>query len=57
MPMFEWQNHDTVPNPTDIYKEVTFWRNQEAESKQQLPFYKEYIMTNDSTTRQQEGDS
>jgi hypothetical protein len=52
----ELQN-DTKRNPTHIRKEVTFWGNQEAEWKKRLPFDKECIVTNDSTTSQQEGNS
>jgi hypothetical protein len=48
----ELQN-DTVRHREEISLEIMFWRNQEAEWKKQLPFYKECIIAPSfSTTRQ-----
>lgn len=50
----ELQN-DTVRNREEISQEIMFWRNQEAEWKKQLPFYKECMASDNSTARQKTG--
>jgi hypothetical protein len=50
----ELQN-DTVRNREEISQEIMFWRNQEAEWKKQLPFYKECMASDNCTARQKTG--